>query len=532
MSTSRTLFALAAGILAVPAADVQFVITSDVHYGHTRAFAITDTINGGITTDAVKINAMLVKSVNAVSTMTFPADGGVAAGTVVGGIDLVAVTGDLATRFEATGLAATNNQKSAIIYGQFSAGWLSGVTLKNTAGASAKWLLTTGNHDVSNAIGNVKIPAANVDGSALTEILKVAKAGTATVYAGDSVANLAQYNVVNASGAAVNRPNYSQDINGIHFVSVSIWPDTANRKWIDADLKSVPLTTPVFLFMHDYPDVDPKHLSDPISTVPTANREFCVSDVVDPTEAGGTSTAVEQRALVAWLKLHPNIVAYFHGHSNSNEMWTYTGPDNDISLRCFRNDSPMKGDVTAAAAGAETLMSYQIASVDFAANKLTVRELRWYPTTVFSTDVTTAANARSPKVANVPKLDIPLTVAAPTFSVASGTYATAQTVTLTSSTAATAIYYTTDGSTPTLSSTKYTTPITVSVNTTVRAVNVPTGFVSMAPKEAAQIYAIGTGGVPAPVSTSDDSKGRCGVGGVSMFGAMLGLWLLASRRKA
>lgn len=66
--------------------------------------------------------------------------------------------------------------------------------------------------------------------------------------------------------------------------------------------------------------------------------------------------------------------------------------------------------------------------------------------------------------------------AAPTFSPAGGTYASAQTVTLSSATAGAAIKYTTDGSTPTASSATYTTPITVAATTTVRAIAVKGGM--------------------------------------------------------
>ncbi|MBK8802160.1 MAG: chitobiase/beta-hexosaminidase C-terminal domain-containing protein [Fibrobacteres bacterium] len=44
---------------------------------------------------------------------------------------------------------------------------------------------------------------------------------------------------------------------------------------------------------------------------------------------------------------------------------------------------------------------------------------------------------------------------APVFSPASGTYSAAQSVTLSSATSGTTIYYTTDGSTPTKASTQY-----------------------------------------------------------------------------
>ena len=62
------------------------------------------------------------------------------------------------------------------------------------------------------------------------------------------------------------------------------------------------------------------------------------------------------------------------------------------------------------------------------------------------------------------------TAAAPVFSPAGGTFTAAQTVTLSSSTLLASIYYTTDGSTPTSASAKYSGPVTVSANTTINAV--------------------------------------------------------------
>jgi hypothetical protein len=55
----------------------------------------------------------------------------------------------------------------------------------------------------------------------------------------------------------------------------------------------------------------------------------------------------------------------------------------------------------------------------------------------------------------------PPTAAAPLFSVPGGTYATAQNVTITDATAGAAIYYSTDGSTPSTGSNKYTGPVTI-----------------------------------------------------------------------
>ena len=66
-------------------------------------------------------------------------------------------------------------------------------------------------------------------------------------------------------------------------------------------------------------------------------------------------------------------------------------------------------------------------------------------------------------------------VAMPTFSPAAGTYNSAQSVTISDATANATIYYTTDGTVPTTSSTKYTGPITVSSTETLKAIAVATG---------------------------------------------------------
>jgi sugar lactone lactonase YvrE len=67
-------------------------------------------------------------------------------------------------------------------------------------------------------------------------------------------------------------------------------------------------------------------------------------------------------------------------------------------------------------------------------------------------------------------------VAQPTFSPVAGTYTTAQTVTISDSASGVAIYYTTNGTTPTTSSTQYAGPITVSATETVKAIAVFPGY--------------------------------------------------------
>lgn len=68
--------------------------------------------------------------------------------------------------------------------------------------------------------------------------------------------------------------------------------------------------------------------------------------------------------------------------------------------------------------------------------------------------------------------------ATPVVSVKAGEYASAQKVALTTATKDAEIYYTTDGSTPTAKSTKYTKEITVSQTSTLKAVAVKNGVVS------------------------------------------------------
>ena len=91
-----------------------------------------------------------------------------------------------------------------------------------------------------------------------------------------------------------------------------------------------------------------------------------------PTAAG--AALKEQQAFEQFLKRHPNITAYFHGHSNFNQFYDWTGPEHSVVLHTFRVDSPMKGAVSAAD---ETKLSFQVATVDLASRTLTVRECLW-----------------------------------------------------------------------------------------------------------------------------------------------------------
>jgi hypothetical protein len=89
-----------------------------------------------------------------------------------------------------------------------------------------------------------------------------------------------------------------------------------------------------------------------------------------------------------------------------------------------------------------------------------------------------------------------IVTAAPTADPPGGTYTGARNVTLTTATDGAAIYYTTNGETPTTSSTRYTGPIPIAENTTLKAVAVKTGWTNS--EVMAEVYTINK---PPPAGT-------------------------------
>jgi Legume lectin domain/Chitobiase/beta-hexosaminidase C-terminal domain len=97
------------------------------------------------------------------------------------------------------------------------------------------------------------------------------------------------------------------------------------------------------------------------------------------------------------------------------------------------------------------------------------------------------------------------TATAPIFSPAAGSYTAAQSVTISTPTPGASIHYTTDGSTPTASSTLYSKAITVSATQTIKALAVASGYSNSS-------ISAGTYTISSP------SSGGTGSGGVSLGG--------------
>jgi hypothetical protein len=96
--------------------------------------------------------------------------------------------------------------------------------------------------------------------------------------------------------------------------------------------------------------------------------------------------------------------------------------------------------------------------------------------------------------------------ATPTFSPPAGNYSSTQSVSLSDTTAGAVIYYTTDGSTPTTASSKYSTPLSISATTTIKAIAVASGYANST--VASATYTIASSGpVSVNLSSADNVYG-------------------------
>ena len=335
---------------------INMVFSSDAHYGISR-----EKFRGDTNVMSYKVNAAMIRQMNTLPYLTIPQDGGVNSGKTIGGIDYLIQTGDIANRME------PGVQSAKRSWSQFEADYMHLANLKGHDGKPAKLLLAPGNHDISNAIGFTKPMTPLTDPSSMVGIYNLMMKPEKPLTNGN-------YDY------AIDKINYSLNVKGIHLMFITLWPDSAERIWMQKDLDTVAQNTPVIIFTHDQPDCEAKHFTNPVP--PHAiNAENKFQNLVAEYYKEGTAavkddgaTDVEQRGFVKFLKVHPNIKAYFHGNSNWNEFYVYQGPDKDIKLNVFRVDSPMKGKFSAKD---ETMLSFQLISLAPATQTLTVRECLW-----------------------------------------------------------------------------------------------------------------------------------------------------------
>lgn len=335
-------------------ATIQFIFTSDAHYGITRA-----AFQGKTKVDAHVVNAAMVAQMNTLPGVTLPGDGGVNAGQKINSVDYIFEAGDIANRME----TSASVQTAAASWEQFKIDYLQNLTVKNSKGKNAEMLMVPGNHDVSNTIGYYATMSPLTDASSMAAIYNLVFNTTTKTAANYSYKN--------------DRINYSREIGGVHFCFIQMWPDSSVRVWMEKDLQNVATTTPVIIVAHDQPAVVTNHFTNPNGdhSINTTDKFDNVLDEV--LKSGTTATGsdiTEQRGFVAFLKKHPNIKAYLHGHVHESKYYTYTGPDNDVSLPTAGADSPMKGVVSSTD---ETKLTFHFGTLDTKTKQLTLRECYW-----------------------------------------------------------------------------------------------------------------------------------------------------------
>ncbi|WP_440135087.1 metallophosphoesterase family protein [Chitinophaga sancti] len=323
---------------------IQFVFTSDPHYGLTRK-----QFQGNANVDAHIVNAAMIKKMNNIPSLRLPEDSGVLAGQLTGGIDFVVEGGDIANRMEPP------LQSAASSWQQFEQDYVKGIQLSTRHHKSTKLYIIPGNHDISNAVGYHKPMEPKTDASSMVHIY-------------NAMMHPQHPRTNDTYNYATDKINYSFDEGGIHFMFVTLYPDSAQRIWMETDLKQV--HTPVILFSHDQPQCEAKHF---VSPAPDHSGGFenltteVYKDGLNAKDDGG-NTDMEQKGLITFLQQHPQIIAFFHGNTHINDYYEYHG------LPVFRADSPMKGKISAKD---ETRLSFQLVTIDTKKCALTVRECLW-----------------------------------------------------------------------------------------------------------------------------------------------------------
>jgi len=319
---------------------INFFFTSDVHFGLTK-----EEFRGKQKVPAVEINKAMIQVMNQISLDQ----------KNFAGIDALIITGDIANRMENGVQSATTSWK------QFKEIFIDSNHMKKSNGAKSDLLVVPGNHDMSNAIGFHRPMEPKKDPASM----------------------IGMYNLIflqkqiTTFDSNLNRIHFSRDIKGVHFIFLSLYPDSAERVWMEKDLKNISKTTPVLLFAHSIPDVEPRFFQNP-NGLHDINEEDKFENLVPENYKDGDDvkgeTTIEQNGFAHFINRHPNIKVYFHGHENWTDYYQYKGPDNSIDLTCIRTDSPMKGRISLKD---EKKLAFELVSININTGLLTVKEVLW-----------------------------------------------------------------------------------------------------------------------------------------------------------
>jgi hypothetical protein len=175
--------------------------------------------------------------------------------------------------------------------------------------------------------------------------------------------------------------------------------------------------------------------------------------------------------------------------SQTVEEFAYAGPTPSVSANGSTNGIVWVLNHGTGSVGSSALMAYDatnLANLLYSSNTVLSRD---YPGVTIKFTVPTIANGKvyigSQNQLNVyGLLGSTPTVAAPIISPSGGTFTGSQTVSITDSTQGANIYYTTDGSTPTVNSRLYGGPFTITSNAIITAIASATGYLQGTPVSA------------------------------------------------
>ena len=329
---------------------IHFIFTSDVHFGlEKEKFRNKEDVS------AFEVNKAMVQVMNLLPNFKLPKDNGVQQNNLIENIDALVITGDIANRMEKGVQTATKS------WSEFKEVYINSLHLRQKDGYQTPIWVMPGNHDMSNAIGFHRPMFPKKDPASMVGIYNVV---------------FPEKNISNYDSSLI-RIHYSKSLQGIHFIFLSLYPDSAERVWMENDLKNISMNTPVLLFAHSIPDIEPRFFENP-NGIHDINEEDKFENLVPERYKDGNSlkegTKIEQNGFVQFLQQHPNIKVYFHGHENWTEYYKYNGPSNNINLDCIRADSPMKGKFSAKD---ETKLAFELVSINSDTRVLTVREVLW-----------------------------------------------------------------------------------------------------------------------------------------------------------